>query len=212
ELYLYPLYVRELTPLGTKGRVPVRRAECYDAAREALKERGWIQRSMRRFSAPGDDAMGTTHRCQIDGMVGVGVGARSYTDRLHYSHDYAVGQKAIRGIIGEYCASDDDDFSVAHHGVWLDEEERRRRLVILSLLDGELDDRMYEERFCRALTADFPELEALPQLGLANWVSAPGAESRQLRLTESGVAASDTIGHWLFSDRTRRGMAGYSVK
>lgn len=37
-------------------------------------------------------------------MVGLGCGARSYTRGLHYSLDYAVGPKGIKGIIADYLA------------------------------------------------------------------------------------------------------------
>ena len=36
-------------------------------------------------------------RCQDDGMVGLGCGARSYTAGLHYSFDYAVSVGEVRG-------------------------------------------------------------------------------------------------------------------
>lgn len=40
--------------------------------------------------------------CQVDGMVGWGCGARSYTKQLHYASEYAVGAKGIQSILQAY--------------------------------------------------------------------------------------------------------------
>jgi oxygen-independent coproporphyrinogen-3 oxidase len=105
ELYLYPLYVRAQTGLG---KIAIRREEratigpdarphLYEAARERLLARGYIQVSMRMFRAPHAPAEeGPAYCCQTDGMVGFGAGARSYTASLHYSSRYAVDRVATR--------------------------------------------------------------------------------------------------------------------
>src|SRR5262249_14204777 len=83
EIYLYPLYVRPLTTLGRKavGVADDGRAALYDQARATLADAGYRQVSMRMFrrDRPGTASAGTVYCCQDDGMVGLGVGARSYT-------------------------------------------------------------------------------------------------------------------------------------
>lgn len=211
ELYLYPLYVRGLTPLGMREVVPDGRSEAYRAAVAYLSAKGWRQRSLRRFQAPDAPSEGADHRCQVDGMVGLGVGARSYTTSLHYSHDYAVAQPRIRSIIDAYCAEERDDRALVRHGFELDGEEQRRRFVILTLLDGAIDGSDYAMRFGEALDEAFPELQQLVDRGLARRDPRTG-DGGSLRLTDDGVAAADTIGHWLFSESVRERMRTHELR
>ncbi|HHO51868.1 MAG TPA: coproporphyrinogen III oxidase family protein [Deltaproteobacteria bacterium] len=199
ELYLYPLYVREQTGLGRHGEPQgpgddEPRLRLYRIARELLEGAGYHQRSMRLFCrahVPG----GPVYRCQEDGMVGVGVGARSYTQRLHWSTPFAVGARGIRGIIEDWIASDP---SRIRWGIALDEAEQRRRWLILSLLCSEGAD---AQRYpFGELEADFPELRALLEAGLAE------RRGAVVRLTPAGLERSDAIGPWLISRPIRERM------
>jgi len=207
ELYLYPLYVREQTGLG---KLAIRRAAdagdsrlaLYEAGRDRLLAAGYAQVSMRMFRAPhapADD--GPVYCCQEDGMVGLGAGARSYTSTLHYSTGYAVARAPTRELVADFIAHDDARFLHAVHGFELDEAERRRRHVIQSLLTRPgLDHRAYAARFGSALGEDFPQLQELLALGLAE------DDGATLGLTAHGVAFSDSIGPWLVSPAVRERM------
>ncbi len=142
-MYLYPLYVRPLTGLGrhTDPRAADRewdeqRLRRYREGRDHLLSHGYEQVSMRMFRRSDAPPQGPDdYACQTDGMIGLGCGARSYTSRLHYSFDYAVSMREIRGIIDDYTAT--EDFSRALHGRWVDEDEARRRHLLQSLLQAE---------------------------------------------------------------------------
>lgn len=208
ELYLYPLYVRPKTFLGKGTRAwDDFRLELYRVGRDALLARGYRQVSMRCFRASHAPApFGPAYSCQDDGMLGLGVGARSYTKALHYSSEWAVSPSAVRGIIDAYCARDDESFSLVHHGIALDDAEQRRRHLILSLLADGLDEGVYRAKFGREAAADFPELDALVQAGLARraphgWV-----------LTAVGVERSDAVGPWLQSAPVSARMKEYDVR
>ena len=209
ELYLYPLYVRPLTTLGRKGAEALdrHRVELYEDARDRLIACGYRQSSMRMFKRP--DASGTrapVYCCQDDGMIGLGVGARSYTRRVHYSSEWAVGARGVREIIDRWIAKPDDAFGVADYGFVLDESEQRRRWLILSLLsDDGLDVAAYRLRFADSPTVGFPQLGELEARGFA------AVDGDRLRLTPSGLARADAIGPWLFSDDVRAKMAGYEL-
>ena len=117
ELYLYPLYVRPLTGLGRKGAAEseeewdARRLRLYRLGRDHLLARGYEQVSMRMFRRADAPATGgEDYACQTDGMIGLGCGARSYTSGLHYSFDYAVDMREIRGIIDDYVSRPAADF------------------------------------------------------------------------------------------------------
>lgn len=209
ELYLYPLYVRPLTGLGrSRKEWDDIRLACYRAARELLLASGFEQVSMRMFRRRGlPAANGPEYCCQTDGMVGLGCGARSYTRGLHYSLDYAVAPKGVKGILADYVSRGRAEFASAEHGFELDSDEQRRRFVLQSILNVEgLDERPYEARFGSEPFADLPELEVLLDLGLLD------IDLHVLRPTPLGLEWSDAIGPWLFSSGVRRLMAEYETK
>ncbi|BDA75455.1 coproporphyrinogen III oxidase [Calothrix sp. PCC 7716] len=208
EIYLYPLYVRPLTGLGrTDKEWDDIRLACYRAGRQLLLSKGYSQVSMRMFQRWENNPASPVYCCQADGMVGLGCGARSYTDTLHYSNDYAVGVKEIKGILQAYIQNSDEAFDFANYGFKLDGNEQRRRYILLSLLSDEgLNFASYQQRFNSSVYIDFPELRELKQLNL-------GMEDGEiLRLTEAGVELSDVIGAWLFSERVLELMYGYELK
>lgn len=208
ELYLYPLYVRPLTGLGRRGPAAdadwdAQRLRLYAAGRDHLRAHGYTQVSMRMFRRADVPEAPADHACQTDGMVGLGAGARSYTTGLHYSFDYAVETREVRGIVDAY--TETPDFSRAKVGRALGLDDRRRRHLLQSLLQAEgMDVAGYRARFGAGPEEHYPaELAAFAERG---WLE-PGAD--RLRLTAEGLAWSDALGPMLFSPGVRVAMAGY---
>lgn len=198
EVYLYPLYVRPRTGLARIGREFARqRADLYQAGRDWLCAQGYVQQSLRCFHLP-TGASRADYNCQRDGMIGLGCGARSYTERLHYSTRFAVTQAGIRAILAEWIAQSEDDFAWATHGFWLTEEEQRRRFLILSLLqaDGMLLAE-FQERFPAAWLAELPEIADLIE---RNWLA---RYPDRYVLTPAGLQHSDVVGPLLYSPTVR---------
>ncbi|GIJ43193.1 coproporphyrinogen III oxidase [Virgisporangium aliadipatigenens] len=200
ELYLYPLYVRPLTGLGRRAHTPAdwdtQRLTLYWQAVETLTDAGYEQRSMRQFRLAGVPDAEDEYSCQDDGMVGLGCGARSYTRALHYSFDYAVSVREVRGVLDDYLNRRPEEFAFAEYGFALDAGEQRRRWLLKSLLRAEgVDADAYRRRF----REDPP---ALPELVERGWATGDGT-----RLTPQGLAHSDAIGPWLVSDAVRHAMA-----
>jgi oxygen-independent coproporphyrinogen III oxidase len=209
EIYLYPLYVRPLTGLGLSDREwDDIRIACYCTGRDFLLANGYIQVSMRMFRAnQGLEVAGPVYCCQADGMVGLGCGARSYTQSLHYANDYAVGAGEVRGILERYIASANEELAEVNYGFELDQEEQQRRFVLLSLLsETGLDLQAYAQRFASQVLQDFPQLSQLIVWELAK------IQSQVMRLTPAGLERSDAIGPWLFSRRVQGLMQSYSLK
>ncbi|AWL41874.1 MULTISPECIES: STM4012 family radical SAM protein [Streptomyces] len=217
ELYLYPLYVRPLTGLGrhrTDGDAPdsawdEQRLRLYRAGRDHLLAHGYEQVSMRMFRLKEAPQTGPDdYACQTDGMIGLGCGARSYTSSLHYSFDYAVEMREIRGIIDDFTAT--EDFSRAEVGRYVTGDEARRRHLLQSLLQAEgLERAGYRERFGTDPHADFPaELDRFAARGWLDGSAAPG----RLRLSPEGLAHSDALGPELFSPAVRAAMSAYEAK
>ncbi|WP_309237103.1 STM4012 family radical SAM protein [Actinomadura sp. BRA 177] len=207
EIYLYPLYVRPLTGLGRRTQDwDDQRLTLYRIGRDHLLAEGYEQVSMRMFRLPGDTANGTEYCCQTDGMVGLGCGARSYTSRLHYSFEYAVGASQVRSIIDSYV--NETDLTTARVGFALEEDEQRRRHLLQSLLQTTgLDRNTYSARFGTDPLDDFTT--ALAPFEARDWLE---ASDTILRLTPEGLAYSDAIGPALFSSRAQSLMDSYEAR
>lgn len=140
-------------------------------------------------------------------MVGLACGARSYTEHLHYSTEWAVSPAAVDRLIDAYIARSDRSLAHADHGIHLDGEDRRRRHVILSLLQAEgLDLAYYRERFASSPLDDLPELSELEPAGLVRQTDG------RLVLTEAGLERSDLIGPWLHSSRVQHLIDTYQLR
>jgi len=228
EIFLYPLYVRQLTGLdrvGTMSDLPLREQDAWDQkrltayreARDRLVAKGYRQKSLRMFQLENhvvskldgktDFGQSSIYRCQDDGMVGLGSGARSYTSRVHYSTEYAVNSKAVLGIIHDFISRDAGQFSMADYGIELTEDDQRRRFVILSLLMAEGLSRVeYQNRFDSTgndVLDDLPELLDLAKNELAT------IDAERIQLTQAGIELSDAIGPWLYSARVQTAMEEY---
>jgi len=206
ELYLYPLYVGKLTNLDRSGKHPgEHRRDLYRQARDFLCAAGYRQISMRLFRRA-DVLRETDYCCQEDGMVGLGPGARSYTRALHYSMEYAVGQTGVKTIIQNFNTRTTGSFGAADYGAALSLEEQKRRYVIKSLLRVEgITFGAYQNRFGTSMCDDLPQLQELSALGLL-------AKSVDcLRLNAEGLAFSDTIGPWLYSETVTATMDAYEL-
>lgn len=210
EIYLYPLYVRPLTGLEKIGMSWDNfRLQLYRAGRDYLLNNGYQQVSMRMFSLKNTStAYSTVYCCQEDSMVGLGVGARSYTKHVHYSAEYAVGRNGIKEIIQTYIHNSDADFEQATYGIYLNEEERKRRYVIKSLLHVEgLDLVRFKDIFLTHAFTDFPQLLELVELKLA-YIH----EEDRLLLTPAGLERSDTIGPALYSQSIQELMHQFELR
>ncbi len=205
ELFLYPLYVRPLTGIGRRDRRWIDlRPEMYRQARDRLLDAGYVQFSMRAFRRAhlGQEP---AHRCQTDGMLGLGCGARSYTDRLHYSSEWAVSARGVKAIVADWVQR--DDFAVAEYGVELDDHEQRTRHMLQSLLcQPGVDRRWYQERFGTDVVDDFPRLGQLVPRGLAD------IDPSTVRLTPDGLSWSDAVGPWLYSDAVLARMEAFDLR
>lgn len=209
ELFLYPLYVRPLTGIGRKGRTwDDERQELYELGRDFLLSNGYIQTSLRRFQkAALPLSSEPEYTCQLDGMVGLGCGARSYTRGLHYSTEYAVRAVGVRDIIKDFVAQPSQAFAYASHGFQLSLDEQKRRYLLQSLLHfSGLDLKTYQQIFRANALDNFPQLTELFSLDLAT------QQEQTILLSPAGLALSDAVGPWLYSKATNQLSEAYELK
>ncbi|MFJ9522490.1 STM4012 family radical SAM protein [Kitasatospora sp. NPDC101801] len=220
EIYLYPLYVRPLTGLMARhdkdGRLwDEQRLRLYRYGRDHLLAAGYRQTSMRVFQRIGtaavelSDLAGISEYNQQAGMVGLGVGARSFTTDLHYTTDYAVAVPEVRRIIDDYLATPTEEFRRAQWAFRMDQDERRRMFVLQALLEWTgLRTDAYRRQFGTRPEADFPaEFAALAERG---WLTTGDGET--LLLTAEGMAWADAIGPLFFSPRVNDAMNSYQER
>lgn len=203
EIFLYPLYVRPLTGLGLREQAwNDHRLDLYRFGRDFLCSNGYEQVTMRIFRRKNAPQMAAPpYDGPTDGMVGLGVGARSYTQSFHYSSEYAVGRKGIKEIIHDYNTKTVQDFGQINYGVTVELEEQKRRYVIKSLLEGgALNLVAYQQYFGSNALEDLPQLEELYSLSLVE------DKPNYIQLNTQGLALSDVIGPWLYSDNIQEMM------
>jgi len=216
ELYLYPLYVRQLTGLAKAARTQglQQRSGLYAAGSVRLRGAGYTQSSMRMFRREGrpvnagqvndGQQANAEFACQTLGTIGLGAGARSYTRGLHYSEEYATSRGASQAILQAYNQRTEHEFASARFGFTLDASEQRRRYLLQSLLMWPgVELKAYQAYFGSAMMDDFPELAALVERSLAQ------TNEHYFALTQTGMALADAIGPWLYSQAVREQTAGY---
>ncbi|WXR61052.1 STM4012 family radical SAM protein [Peptostreptococcaceae bacterium AGR-M142] len=203
EIYLYPLYIREETYLYDKTKKDIDKMKrFYEFACEFLIKNNYIQTSMRNFINKNvKKELYPNYSCQENNMIGIGCGARSYKDNIHYSRKYARLDKNIKNIINDYLQ--EVDFLHAKHGFNLNIDESKRRYIqksILKITGLNLDD--FKNKFnCNPF--EYKELEFL----LLNQFLIK--EGKNLIPTKKGLAYSDSIGNLFISETVKNKMLNF---
>lgn len=200
ELFIYPLYVRQGTAITERESDAVC-FQMYCAARDFLKERGFLQTSMRRFiQHPSADAEVS---CGDEVMLSCGSGGRSYLGDLHYATRYTVCQRCIGEEIDKYTAT--TDFTVARNGFILSQKEQQQRFIIKNLMYYMgIDKAEYERRFGEPLEM----IPLFQQLAEHQWIKE--TDNGRICLTPEGMGYSDYIGQLFVASEIRQLMETYS--
>jgi oxygen-independent coproporphyrinogen III oxidase len=208
EVFIYPLYVRPLTGISKINQVQDdNRFLFYREAKQLLLSAGYNQVSMRLFQKNGIAQKQTarSYSCQEDGMIGIGAGARSYSQAVHYSSEYAVSRQNIRSIIEKYMNK--PHFNEVDYGIVLNQEEQQRRFVIKSILHGSgLDLKRYNTLYNRDALQQYPLLQELISSELAR------QHGDKLYLTETGLDYSDAIGPALYSGHIKQLITEFELQ
>jgi len=204
EIFLYPLYTRPLTGLSKMQQsAEDNRLKLYRIGRDFLKNSGYVQTSMRCFRKGDVPVITNNYSATTNGMIGIGAGARSYTNQLHYSTNYAVTRKATKAIIHAYSLK--EAFNTVDYGFYLNEAEQMNRFLIKSLIDGGV---LYPVIFKQQFGKDCLSLPVVQELLNKKWLVWKGA---YLQLSESGLEMEDAIGPMFYSENVRDLMQNFEL-
>ncbi len=204
EIFLYPLYTRALTGLAKMQHSNEdNRLYLFRIGRDYLLENGYMQTSMRCFRRADAPIIKNNYTSTKDGMIGIGAGARSYTQNLHYSSNYAVSRKATKNIINEYSLK--EEFTTIDYGFYLKEEEQLIRFLVKSLIDGGC---LNKEAFRTRFGKDISTINIIQRLFDFNWLE---ENEDYLQLNKSGMEMEDAIGPMLFSENVKFLMSEYNL-
>lgn len=204
EIFLYPLYIKHGVRLERDGQGAALDSDhtygLYQRGAAYLKERGYVQLSMRRFAKTSPAGSPAIRDCGFTGALSLGCGGRSYLGRLHTCTPYRITRQGALKELEEF--RERKDFLSVSHGILLSDEEIRRRYVIKHLLIWPgISRQAYREHFGTGITEEFPILGDWIRKG---WLEETGEGF--LRLTEEGLGLSDYIGPQLISEEIRGKM------
>lgn len=204
ELFVYPLYIKQDTPLQQEGMVQSERTfEMYKFVRGFLEKAGYVSCSMRRFVRKDRISQkNVSELCGFGNTISLGCGGRSYIGNLHFCMPYAVKQDDCLKIVEEYIRR--TDYTQISHGYILSEEEQKRRYVIKHILfDTGIYKLDYHQYFNAEVMRDFPILKEWKKQGYLQ------EDEVRLRLTANGFALSDYLGPKLISKEVREKMEAF---
>lgn len=171
---LYPVVFRPLTVIDRRRErdddgflADESKYRLYDRSVDLLAAAGYTQDSFVRFTTLATDGY-QQEAADFAGvpLLGLGAGARSYTEGVHYGTDFAVGRRSTTDIINGFVGHDHRPDEALSLGFALSEEEQKRRFCILTLSLGRLDAGAFARRFPRSDLGEFAdELEALDAEG-----------------------------------------------
>ena len=194
---LYPVVFRPLTVIDRRRErdeerflADASKYDLYDASVDRLAAAGYTQNSFVRFTRLAGDGY-QQEAADFAGvpLLGLGAGARSYTEAVHYGTDFAVGRRSTTEIIDGFVTHDHRPDERLSLGFALSEDEQKRRFCILTLSLGRLDAGAFAHRFPGSDLAEFAdELGALDAEGCTR---TDGSGARHL--TPRGFKYSNVI-------------------
>ena len=199
EIFLYPLYIRDLTGLGKKNqRYKDNKLKLYQFGRDYLLNNGYNQISMRCFRKPSVTINKSTYNPTIHNTIGLGAGARSYTSSLNYSTQFAVNRNKVLSIVNEYTKQSNKNLHEIQYGIKLNKIEQKIRFILKSLIDGSsLNPTDYHNRFSSNPFDEFALLQKLVEHKMLE------EKSGHWKLSTKGMENEDLIGPAFYSNNIK---------
>ncbi len=178
--------------------------QCYEYARDCLLNAGYVHDCHLRFIIPGQGFYRQQENVfKGQSLIGVGVGARTYADTMHYRNVYDT--KNSTQALEEYMKRIEAGNLAVQSCVTLSLEERMRRYIIYNLehLDTDIFLAQYGTRIETIFGKELSELyeqELIEKRG------------NMITMTPKGLTYRDLAAHRFFSDTIRKGEEVYYAK
>ncbi len=226
EIFLYPLYIKQGTPLYLKKtEISSQRYDLYLFASRYLLDQGYQQISMRYFKKILKHNRDQNHykenkenkdrekSCGFEHTLSLGCGGRSYLKNLHFCTPYHIYPSACLQEIHSFI--EQSDYIPISFGYLLNGDEMLRRYIIKNLLHRNgiiMEDYIKARELCMqyqyydfsekfdSIFKDFPILYELLEEKLMI------QEKQRIVLTEKGISYSDVIGPLFISKTVKEKM------
>lgn len=207
---LYPLAVRKKTGMDNLLHCSMMsmkdKYDMFDKIREELSKKGYQCQTAVRF-VKNSKSTYQQQRYEYQGIstLGLGAGARSYTNDLHYSLDYMINDYLVKSEIQSYIQN--DFLEGRYVGFFFDDDEKMRRMVTLNLLDPYISVLDFENKFRIPLFEKFgEEIDALLSVGLIEIVN------DKVSLTLKGRKYCDIVASIFISENVKSLYATYAIR
>lgn len=207
---LYPLAVRKKTGMDNLLHCSMMsmkdKYDMFDRIREELSKKGYQCQTAVRF-VKNSKSTYQQQRYEYQGIstLGLGAGARSYTNDLHYSLDYMINDYLVKSEIQSYIQN--DFLEGRYVGFFFDDDEKMRRMVTLNLLDPYISVLDFENKFRIPLFEKFgEEIDALLSVGLIEIVN------DKVSLTLKGRKYCDIVASIFISENVKSLYATYAIR
>ena len=225
EIFLYPLYIKQGTPLYLKKtEISSQRYDLYLFASRYLLDQGYQQISMRYFKKilkhnnqnyckENKENKDREKSCGFEHTLSLGCGGRSYLKNLHFCTPYHIEPFACLQEIHSFI--EQSYYTPISFGYLLNGDEMLRRYIIKNLLHRNgiiMEDYTKARELCMqyqyydfsenfdSIFKDFPILYELLEEKLMI------QEKQRIVLTEKGISYSDAIGPLFISKTVKEKM------
>lgn len=204
QISIYPLAIRSDTGMGRislDNHVSMsEKYKMFDASKEILEKANYKCRSYVNW-IKSDKSSYQQQFLEFQGVptLGIGAGARSYSNDFHYALPWKVNQNDSMGIVDLFLSKKPEELKFV--GIEMTEQERKNHFIIYSLLGAGLSYDRYQNTFNEDLELEFGDkIRAILNQGCAK-VSTPLTDnSISITLTNKGRKYSDIVAHLFTSE------------
>lgn len=211
NICMYPLAIRPKTAISNMDKntmfTTAQKYKIYAKIRKLLELNNYECQTIVRFVKKSTNITYQQQRYEYLGIstLGVGAGARSYTENASYCLKYKVQSGLVKNIITEYLTTEAK--SLKFIGFIYDTEELKRKYIMLNILDPGIDMDNYKKHFNSNLLDDFKlQFNALNKLKMIK------IKGKMITLTKLGRQYCDICANIFVSENVKKLYKTYKAE